>query len=149
MSIGTAGSICGLVQTMNTKTPKLILRLLAGLALAATVALHSGCVVVAAGAAGAGAVAYIRGELDASLGNNYEAVVKAANRTISQLEFAKIGTRKDALSANLTARTAQDKKVEIIVTKSGDALTRVQIRIGVFGDEQMSMTILDKIKANL
>ncbi len=137
------------MQLMKQKTPKFFLRMFAALALAATVALHSGCIAVAAGAAGAGAVAYIRGELDASLGNSYESVVSATGRALNQLEFATIGTRKDALSANLTARTARDKKIEIEVTRVGNELTRVQIRIGVFGDEAMSLTILEKIKANL
>lgn len=131
------------------KTPKLLLQITAALALAATVALSSGCIAVAAGAAGAGAVAYIRGELDATVGNSYESVVRASGKALDQLEFVTIGTRKDALSARITARTAQDKKVEIEVTKVGDELTRIQIRIGVFGDEALSMTILDRIKANL
>lgn len=131
------------------KTPKLLLNLAAVLALTVTVVFNSGCIAVAAGAAGAGAVAYIRGELDASVGNSYESVVRASNRAIEQLEFAAIGTRRDALSAKLTARTAQDKKIEIVVTKVGNDLTRIQIRVGVFGDEVVSMTILEKIKANL
>lgn len=131
------------------KTPKILLQLAVVLALTATVTLNSGCIAVAAGAAGAGAVAYIRGELDATVGNSYEATVRAANKAIEQLEFAPIGTRRDALSAKITARTAQDKKVEIEVTKVGNDLTRIQIRIGVFGDEKVSMTILEKIKGNL
>lgn len=131
------------------KTPKLLLQLTVALALTASVALNSGCIAVAAGAAGAGAVAYIRGELDATVGNSYEAVVRASGQAIEQLQFATIGTRRDALSAKLTARTAQDKKIEIEVTKIGNDLTRIQIRVGVFGDERVSMTILDKIKANL
>ena len=129
-----------------------VLRAAAAAVLAATVALSSGCILVAAGAAGAaaaGTVAYVRGQLTASLGNDYDGVVRAANRAIEQMKFAKISDKTDALTANLTARTAQDKKIEIVVTKVGAALTKVEIRVGVFGDETVSMTILDKIKANL
>jgi hypothetical protein len=130
------------------KTLKILVRSAMVLVLLAAASLQSGCIAVAAGA-GAGAVAYIRGDLEATLGNPYEAVAKAADRAIGQLEFARISQRKDALSANLTARTAQDKKIEIVITRVGDGLTKVRIRVGVFGDEALSLAILDKIKANL
>ncbi|MCW5548990.1 MAG: DUF3568 family protein [Opitutaceae bacterium] len=131
------------------KLRKILVRFLAGSLLMASLALHTGCVVVAAGAAGAGAVAYIRGELETTLEGKLDNVHKAANRAVGQLEFAKISDRKDAFSANLVARTAQDKKVDIVLTKTGDNLTKVQIRVGVFGDEELSRALLEKIKAAL
>jgi hypothetical protein len=112
--------------------------------------LTSGCFLVAvgaAGAAGAGTVAYVRGELDVTLGKTYEQVVNASNRALVQLEFARVSERKDAFSALLTARTAEDKKIEVKLTKEGDSLTKVTIRVGVFGDETMSRAILEKIEA--
>lgn len=104
---------------------------------------------MAAVGAGAGAVAYIRGELEATVDSSLNATLKASDRAISQLEFAKVSEKKDALSANLVARTAQDKKVEIDLAKVGDKVTKVKIRVGVFGDEAVSMAILDKIKQGL
>ena len=55
----------------------------------------------------------------------------------------------DALTAILIARTAEDRKVEIKVSKTGDQSAKVQIRVGFFGDEALSLTVLDKIKTNL
>lgn len=133
----------------SNKSRRLFVRGLAMAALASVLFLQSGCFLVAAGAAGAGTVAYVRGELSISLANDYEDVVRATNRAIQQLEFAKISERKDALSDELEARTAQDKKIAITLTKVSDHLTRIQIRVGLFGDEQISHTILDKIRANL
>lgn len=109
---------------------------------------QSGCVAAAVGA-GAGAVAYIRGDLEATFDASLNATVKASDRAINQLEFAKVSEKKDALSANLIARTAQDKKVEIDLIKVGDKVTTVKIRVGVFGDEAVSMAILEKIKQSL
>lgn len=133
---------------MNMNLPTLFLRYTAVLALAAAAVFQSGCVAAAVGA-GAGAVAYIRGDLEATLDSSLNATNKAAGHAISQLEFAKVSENKDALTANITARTAQDKKVEIIMTKVSDTVTKVKIRVGVFGDEAISMAILDKIKAAL
>ena len=126
----------------------LLRRILVAVWLGATLAALSGCILVAAGA-GAGAVAYVRGELEASLTHDYDKVVDATRETIKDLEFAKVSENKDALKAVLVARTALDKKIEITISNSGKKLTNIKIRVGVFGDEQLSMSILDKIKAGL
>ncbi|MBW8781228.1 MAG: DUF3568 family protein [Verrucomicrobia bacterium] len=131
------------------KLHTLILRTTALVALASLVAFQSGCLLVAAGAAGAGTVAYVRGELDASLAGSYDSVVKAANRALDDLQFKKINETKDAIKTVLVARTADDKKVRIEITKVSDTLTKVEIRVGVFGNENLSRTILDKIQKNL
>lgn len=122
-----------------------ILRTAALVAFALAAVFQSGCVAAAVGA-GAGAVAYIRGDLEASLDASLSVAARATDRAISQLEFAKVSERKDALTANFIARTAQDKKIEIVLTKVGDKVTKVKIRVGVFGDEAISLAILDKIK---
>ena len=130
------------VRTLFTARRWLIAVLL-GISLAGL----TGCIAVAAGA-GAGAVAYVRGELEANLANDYNKVVQATRDAIKDLEFVKVSENKDALKALIIARTAMDKKIEINVTNMGGN-TKVTIRVGVFGDEQLSMSILDKIKANL
>jgi hypothetical protein len=127
--------------------PALKFRLMLAAALLA--ASLTGCVAVVAGAAGAGTVAWVRGELEARLDASYEKAATAANLAIKQLQFAKISEKKDALTAILIARTAEDRKVEIKVLKVGDQSAKVQIRVGVFGDEALSLTILDKIRTNL
>ena len=123
-------------------------RLFAAVLLAVSLASLSGCILAAAGA-GAGAVAYARGDLDTNLNYDYNKVVDSARNTIKDLEFAKVSENKDALKAILVARTALDKKVEITITNSGKKLTNIKIRVGLFGDEALSMSILDKIKAGL
>ncbi len=109
----------------------------------------SGCIAVAAGAgaAGVGVVAYARGDLEASMAKDYNSVVDATRVAIKELEFAKVSDNKDAFKALLVARTALDKKVEITIVNSGKNLTNIKIRVGVFGDEQLSLAILEKIKA--
>ncbi|HVW22240.1 MAG TPA: DUF3568 family protein [Opitutaceae bacterium] len=112
----------------------------------------SGCFLVVAGAAagaGAGAVAYVDGKLTVNLGNPYEAVVNASDRAIAQLQFLKVGESRDALKAILEARTSDDKKVAITVTRVSDTLTKVEIRVGTFGDKTISRAIYDRIKGNL
>jgi hypothetical protein len=126
--------------------------LLNALALAAALAATSGCflaAVGAAGAAGAGGGAYGRGELDATLDGPYDAVISASDSALERLQFARIRETKDAFPAEIVARTAEDKKVDVKVAKEADRLTKVSIRIGLFGDEEKSKAVLENIRDEL
>jgi hypothetical protein len=123
-------------------------RLLAVILLGVSLAALSGCIAMAAGA-GASAVAYARGDLETNLNYDYSKVVESARNAVKELEFARVSENKDALKAVLVARTAMDKKVEITITNSGKKLTNIKIRVGLFGDEALSMSILDKVKSGI
>jgi hypothetical protein len=131
-------------SSISCLSHRLLVIVLLGLSLAGL----SGCLAVAAGA-GASAVAYARGDLETTLHTDYTKVVDSARNAIGELEFAKVSENKDALKAVLVARTALDKKVEITIANSGKKLTNIKIRVGLFGDEALSMAILDKIKSDL
>ncbi len=128
-------------------------RLLTRLSLIITLGLLpflTGCAVAVAGAAaGAGAIAYVRGELESTLDQDYNKTVEACRIALKNLEFTKISEKKDALDAELVYRTALDKKVTIKLNQVADKFTRVKIRVDLLGDEALSMTILEKIKASL
>ncbi len=125
------------------------LRLAAALLAVAALPWLTGCVVVAAGAVGAGAVAYVRGELESSVEADLDATYAAAQRALDKLEFARIEQRKSGLDAQLVHRTALDKRVEIKLKKITDRLTKIEIRVGIVGDQELSLTLLDKIRAEL
>lgn len=126
-----------------------VVRLVALLFLPAAVLVQSGCVAVVAAAGAGTGVAWYNGRLDAQLEANLDQVYRGAQKAIADLEFAKVSENKSAIDALLVARTALDKKVEIKLTTSGERATKVSIRVGVFGDEPLSLTILEKIKAGI
>lgn len=125
------------------------LRAVVAACLLAGAAGQSGCVVAAVGAAAAGTVAYVRGKLEASLANDYREVVKATDRAVERLQFRKISENGDALKTVFVARTGDDTRIHITVTKKSDNLVQVEIRVGTFGNEALSRTLLDSIKATL
>jgi hypothetical protein len=106
-------------------------------------------VAVVAGAAGAGAVAYVRGQLESTLSAGYDKAADAANLAVQQLQFSKISEKKDAVADIITVRTAGDRKIVIKIDKVAALSSKVRIRVGWFGDEALSLTVLDKIRANL
>ena len=124
------------------------LMLASGLLLASTTLLTSGCLAVAAGA-GAGTVAYVRGELQSSLNGSLAQCTRATDKAIKQLKFAKIEEKSDALTSDIVARTAEDKRVEVKLTTDNNQVVKVSIRVGIFGDSRISEAVLEKIKANL
>jgi len=111
--------------------------------------LSSGCLAVAAGAGAGAAVAYVRGELKATVESNFDRAEAAANAAVADLQFAKVSEKRDALTAIVVARTAADKKVEIRVENTGRNVSTIKIRVGYIGDESLSLTVLDKIKSHL
>jgi hypothetical protein len=106
-----------------------------------------GCTaLVVGGAAGAGAVAYVRGELTAVEDVSLDQAWSAAKQAMSDLEFSVTSAEKDAFDGKLIARGASDKKIVVKLERQSDAVTEIRIRVGTFGDEAMSREILEKIK---
>lgn len=134
---------------MKTLSLRRFVSVFAASVLLAGASITSGCLIVAAGAVGAGAVAYVRGELNANLGSDYENTISATNKALQQLGIAKVNEKRDAFTCVIVARTAADKKIRIQLANAAQQLTKVNIRVGVVGDEPLSLSLLEKIKANL
>jgi hypothetical protein len=134
-------------ETMNSKAtphrPGIVAAILIGATLA--IAGTSGCATTGASFA----IAYVRGDLDATLDVPLESALRAANRAVAQLEFSKVSERKDALQAILIARNAADTKVEIRLQRDAESETKLKIRVGTFGDEALAVATYTKISANL
>jgi tetrahydromethanopterin S-methyltransferase subunit F len=121
----------------------------------AALVLCNGCtalLVAGAGAAGAAGYAYLNGELEksypASVGQCWTAVVEA----VQELGMPITAHAVDELGGYVESRTAEGKKVTIRLVARPN-MTTVKVRVGVFGDQQRSLAILDcidqKIGANL
>ncbi len=111
-----------------------------------------GCWFAAVGvgaAAGAGTIAYLKGELKALEDANIDRVWRATEGAVNELNFIVTNKVKDAVSAKLDALTADNKNVHITLKRKTDSLTEITIRIGTFGNEELSRLILEKIQKRL
>ena len=111
-------------------------------------AFQTGCVTVV-DTSTPGSVVYVRGELQANFERRFEAMERAASKAITELQFAAVEEKKDALVAIITARTAEDIKINVKVERTSETLSTVRIRAGVLGNEKLAQAILAKIKENL
>jgi len=118
------------------------------LLIVSTAVWFQGCVVLAVGA-GAGTVAYIRGDLTAVESKDIEAVYKATKKAIDELELSVSKESKDAMSSTIVVRDAQDKKITIKLNATAEETTKLSIRVGWFGNETKSRLIYQKIRDNL
>ncbi len=134
---------------MKKKYQRLALVLL----LLASPAVLSGCLAAAAvgggAVAGAGTIAYLRGELKSTEGHQFSVVWAATVKAVEQLEFIVVNKVNDAVSGKYECVTAEDKTVHINVQRVGDNITEIRIRVGTFGDETLSRYILNKIQSNI
>jgi len=119
------------------------------IALLGGAALVQGCVVVAVGAGAAGTVAYIRGDLEAVKTANIDKVYAAVLKATDELGLSVTQKSKDALSAKVVARDAQDKKITIKMMSTAEGTTKLSIRIGLFGSETKSRLIYEQINKHL
>ena len=134
---------------MKKKYHKLALILL----LIASPAVLTGCLAAAAvgggAVAGAGTIAYIKGELKSTEGYPFMTVWDATVKAVEQLEFIVVNKVNDAISGKYEVVTADNKTVHIDVKRIGDNITEIKIRVGTFGDESLSRFILNKIQSNI
>ncbi|RJP19674.1 MAG: DUF3568 family protein [Candidatus Omnitrophota bacterium] len=105
--------------------------------------------VLMAGGAAAGTVAYINGEL-----KQFEAVgidhLWLATQTASKaMELHTVESEKDALTARLQLKGANDQDIYINLKSMAVNRTEIRIRINVFGDEKSSQRILSEIEKRL
>jgi len=100
-------------------------------------------------AAGAGAVAYSRGQLRSVQETRFERAWDAAQDAMRDLGFVVTHQEKDPDSAKLLARTKDNEEVEIHLKEETTTVTEIRIRVGWLGNEALSNVILEKIKQHL
>lgn len=95
------------------------------------------------------AVAWVRDALQTTVDAPLDRTVKATTKALKNLQFAGVATKADAISGVVTAKTARDEKIEITITSVTPTQTRLDIRVGAFGDKPVSQRILSEILKEL
>jgi hypothetical protein len=126
----------------------LLKRIGSGLLLMVLASLLTGCGVLFMGAA-AGSVAgafYYQGELKADVEASPQAVITATEKAFRDLIWAKETASASEFDGLATARTATGKEVKVtVVVAKEPQVSTIGIRIGTFGDENLSRLLYDRI----
>jgi hypothetical protein len=109
-----------------------------------------GCIaLVAGGAAGAGAVVYIKGQLNENINAPVSKVYDASISALKNLNLPIIEDRHDSLSAKIKSEFADGSDVWIEIESLAVESCKITIRVGIMGDEYKSRQILDGIHKNI
>lgn len=109
--------------------------------------LLSGCIpLLVGGAAAGGTYAYVAGEMQVTEEVPLDVLWLASEEALRELELTVVSKDKDGLSGAIRARGSEDKAITVRLEKKAPSVTTIRIRVGVFGDEQYSRLILQKIR---
>ncbi|MED7820373.1 MULTISPECIES: DUF3568 domain-containing protein [unclassified Francisella] len=121
------------------------------LALSSTVTLNS-CI-LAAVAVGGGTVAYIDGNYSMNIQGNYKDVYNAALKAVnSNNDYVLVSKDIDSVNNNADIEGAtkiDSTSFSIAIEELTSKASKVTIKFGTFGDQQMSSTLMDQIQANV
>ncbi len=110
----------------------------------------SGCAaLLLGGAAGAGSVVYVKGQLKDTMRAPVTTVHTASIAALKELGLPVIEDNHDSLSAKIKSRFADGQDVWIDIEYGTVESSRITIRVGIVGDEVKSRQILDSIKQHL
>jgi hypothetical protein len=109
-----------------------------------------GCLAAAAGAAaGVGAYAYAHGELWATVYGSLDDAYQASTIALEELGLRVVQEAHDTFGAHIVATETQGGDVSVDLVPEAERVTRIGVRVGTFGDQRKSRTVLRKIQDNL
>ena len=107
-----------------------------------------GCLFIAGAGVGAAGFAYHEGKLRHFFPYPLDAVYSATQQALADLRLNVTHCGCDSFSGRVTARDAADRKISIELEPKGIG-TKIGIRVGTFGDEAVSHSILRQIELRL
>ena len=113
-----------------------------------SILIQTGCLVVAAVGAGAGAYKYINGDLEVESSKSFDEAFAAVEAACNELNFEIQKNEKKAFSGMITARS-DFGNVTFKVKSKTTKVTDLSIRVGIFGDREASELIYEKLKPKL
>jgi len=110
----------------------------------------AGCVPLLIGAAlGVGGVSYVNGSLVRNVDESVEKIHKATLKALKDLDLFITSDELNKHSANIRAEYEDAKKIHISIEALTEYVAQIKIRIGTFGDQDESHTILNTILKKL
>lgn len=114
--------------------------------------LFTGCVALVAAtgvAAGAGGYAWTKGKLTFTASHDIMSCHDATIATLAELGVKITGDTTDMLEGRVMGRMATGKSVTVTLKPFSKNITKIGIRVGVFGNEVQSRTIANGINRRL
>jgi len=105
--------------------------------------------IVGGAAVGIGTYSYLNGELESKYPAGFDKSWQGAVTAMEQLQFTKESSNRDGLAGKLEARRGDGTPITISFELVSDKVTSIKVRVGMFGDKDISERIHERIKANI
>lgn len=105
--------------------------------------------IVGGAAVGIGTYSYLNGELEAKYPVGFDKAWQGTVTAMEQLQFTKESSNRDGLAGKLEARRGDGTPITISFELISDKVTSIRVRVGMFGDQEISARIHERIKENL
>ena len=89
------------------------------------------------------------GNVTAALPATPTEVIAATERALRQMDVTIIASNATAVDGRVTARSPRRRPVDVRVVEDVDNHSRVSVRVGAFGDEDVSIGLLRRIRREL
>jgi hypothetical protein len=97
----------------------------------------------------AGSTAFIRGELEYATKVPIESVFRASQLAMREMQFEILGERLGDQEATVRGKELGGRGIRIDLERKSPVVTKVNIRVGVFGDQSVSQLIQQVIQARV
>jgi hypothetical protein len=114
-----------------------------------TLLLNSGCFLLLVGAGAGAGTAHVMGKDKANLEATLKQVDTAILKAGKNLDYFHMSHKLNEKDGIYIYRDKVDRKVEIKTKEISATVTKITITIGVFGNEEISHTILLEVQKNL
>jgi hypothetical protein len=105
--------------------------------------------VIGGAAVGIGTYSYLNGELERKYPVGFDNAWQASIAATEQLQFSRESSNRDGLAGKLEFRRSDGTPIAITFELISDKVTSVRVRVGMFGDQEISERIHERIKDNL
>jgi ABC-type glycerol-3-phosphate transport system substrate-binding protein len=89
------------------------------------------------------------GTYEAYLQGTPQQVVGAAKTALDDMDMKFVTHAATSMDGSVSAKTAQNKQIDIKVTKAGDNVSKMSVRVGVLGDQSISDAVIRETKERL
>jgi len=125
-----------------------MIKVLMCVALVGSAAWMTGCLAAAAAAGTGLGVAYAQGDLEGTVDADRDAALLASEGALQDLGYQDVSVTTDGPTAKVFAQAGEDD-IKVNIREIGPEKSKVSVRVGAFGDEEISRAVYDQIRANL
>lgn len=76
-------------------------------------------------------------------------VTRAAEAVLNDLDLVRVSSASTEVDGEVVGYTASDKKVSVSIDQEEEGRSKLKVRVGAFGDEDLGLAVINRIEKQL